>query len=164
MKGHLRERSPGKWAIVLDVPDPATGKRKRKWHSFEGGRREAQKECARLIAAMEAGTYQEPSKTTLADFLNVWLLHIRSQVAPRSFERYEEIARKNIVPLLGGSTLTKLRPEHISTAYSQALVSGRRNGSGGLSPRTVHHMPHAPHLAPSPRPGGEVGHPPPQSC
>ncbi len=42
MKGHIRERSPGHWAIVLDVRDPATGKRKRKWHSFRGTKREAQ--------------------------------------------------------------------------------------------------------------------------
>jgi hypothetical protein len=25
MKGHIRERSPGHWAIILDVPDPQTG-------------------------------------------------------------------------------------------------------------------------------------------
>ena len=34
MKGHIRERSPGYWAIVIDLRDPATGKRRRKWHSF----------------------------------------------------------------------------------------------------------------------------------
>jgi hypothetical protein len=33
MKGHLRERSPGHWAIILDIPDPKTGNRRRKWHS-----------------------------------------------------------------------------------------------------------------------------------
>ena len=26
MKGHIRERSPGKWAIILDLRDPDTGK------------------------------------------------------------------------------------------------------------------------------------------
>jgi hypothetical protein len=31
MKGHIRERSPGRWAIVIDLPDPETGKRRRKW-------------------------------------------------------------------------------------------------------------------------------------
>jgi hypothetical protein len=36
MRGHLRERSPGHWAIVIDVRDPQTGKRKRRWHSFKG--------------------------------------------------------------------------------------------------------------------------------
>jgi hypothetical protein len=36
MKGHIRERSPGCWAIILDIPNPKTGKRRRKWHSFKG--------------------------------------------------------------------------------------------------------------------------------
>jgi hypothetical protein len=36
MKGHLKERSPGHWAIILDVRDPQTGARRRKWHSFAG--------------------------------------------------------------------------------------------------------------------------------
>src|ERR687893_975006 len=116
MKGHIRERSPGRWAIILDVPDAETGKRKRKWHSFTGGKREAQKECARLIAAMESGAYVEPAKTTAGEFLGHWLEHMRSQVAPRTFERYEEIALKNIVPVLGTSILTKLRPDQISAA------------------------------------------------
>jgi hypothetical protein len=48
MKGSLRERSPGRWAIILDVRDPETGKRKRKWHAFKGGKRAAESECARL--------------------------------------------------------------------------------------------------------------------
>jgi hypothetical protein len=30
MKGHIRERSPGHWAIVIDVRDAKTGRRKRK--------------------------------------------------------------------------------------------------------------------------------------
>jgi integrase len=139
MKGHIRERSPGRWAIILDAPDPATGKRKRKWHSFAGTKREAQKECARLVAEMDAGSYVEPAKVTVSAFMDRWLEHMRSQVSPRSHERYEEIARKNIVPLLGGAALTKLRPEQIASAYAKALVSGRRDGKGGLSPRTVHH-------------------------
>ena len=36
MKGHIRERSPGRWAIILDLHDAETGKRRRKWHSFKG--------------------------------------------------------------------------------------------------------------------------------
>jgi integrase len=140
MKGHIRERSPGRWAIILDLRDPETGERRRKWHSFAGTKREAQRECARLIAEMDSGAYLEPAKATVAEFLERWLDHMRSQVAPRSHERYAEIARKNLTPLLGQAALTKLRPEQISTAYAKALTSGRRNGKGGLAPRTVHHM------------------------
>ncbi len=47
MKGHIRERGKGNWYAVLDIRDPATGKRKRKWHSLKAtGKREAQIECA----------------------------------------------------------------------------------------------------------------------
>ena len=140
MRGHIRERSPGCWAIILDVRDPETGKRRRKWHSFKGTKREAQNECARLIAAMNCGAYLEPAKTTLGQFLERWVEHMASQVTPRTHERYAELARKNITPLLGNAALAKLRPEQISSAYVKALAHGRRDGTGGLSPRTVHHM------------------------
>jgi hypothetical protein len=66
MKGHIRERSPGHWAIVIDVRDPQTGKRKRRWHSFTGNKRQAQVECAKLIAEIKNGTALDPAKVTLA--------------------------------------------------------------------------------------------------
>jgi integrase len=65
---------------------------------------------------------------------------MRSQVSPRTLERYEDLAHKNIVPFIGATALTKLRPEGIAAAYAKALATGRRDGKGGLSPRTVHHM------------------------
>ena len=60
MKGHIRERSPGHWAIVIDVRDPEIGERKRKWHSFAGTKRQAQIETARLISEMQGGTRIDP--------------------------------------------------------------------------------------------------------
>jgi integrase len=60
--------------------------------------------------------------------------------AARTHERYEQIALKNLAPLIGAKLLAKLKPIEISEAYSSALESGRRDGKGGLSPRTVHHM------------------------
>lgn len=69
MKGHIRERSPRHWAIVLDSRDPL-GKRKRKWHSFRGNKRQAQIECARLISEYQArGCFQLTESETVADFL-----------------------------------------------------------------------------------------------
>ena len=140
MKGHIRERSPGHWAIVVEMHDPETGRRKRKWHSFCGSKRQAQNECARLISEVNVGTYVEPTRTTLAQFLVRWLDDVRTRVTPKTHERYAQICRKNIAPLLGAVVLAKLRPEQISDAYAKALVSGRRRGKGGLSPRTVRQM------------------------
>lgn len=143
MKGHVRQRGEGNWYAVIDVRDGATGARKRKWVSLPGatGKRQAQIECARLIAeAQTGGLSLEPSKTTLSDYLERWLNYVRSNVSPRSHERYAEIVRKNLGPRLGAVKLGRLKPEHIAAAYSDALTRGRRDGKGGLSPRSVHHM------------------------
>jgi hypothetical protein len=140
MKGHIRERSPGHWAIVIDVRDPQTGKRKRRWHCFAGTKRQAQVECARLLTEMKNGTAVDPTRMTVAAFFDKWLEHMAGQVSPRTHERYAEICSKNLAPLLGALALTKLQPAHISQAYAQALTSGRRDGAGGLSARTVTHM------------------------
>jgi integrase len=140
MKGHIRERSPGNWAIVIDVRDPETGKRRRKWHSFKGTKREAQIESSRLISAISGGAYIEPARMTVGQFLDRWLEHIKPRVSPRTHERYGEIVRKNLNPLLGAVVLMKLRPMQISDAYTKALSGGRRDGTGGLSPTTVRYM------------------------
>jgi integrase len=142
MKGHIRQRSRGHWAIVLEMRDASTGERKRKWHSFRGTKRGAQIECARLVAEINCGTYLEPAKTTVAQFLERWLESTKANVAPRTHERYAEIVRKNIVPLIGAVVLSKLKPAQISEAYSKAVSEGRRDGTGGLSPLTVLHMHH----------------------
>jgi integrase len=145
MKGHIRRRG-NSWAIVVEVRDPVTGTRKRKWHSFSNSdgtlppKKAAEIECRRLLTELGEGGYIDPTKETIAAFLDRWLAHMQGQVSPRSHERYAELCRKNIAPLLGALSLTKLQPAHISAAYSKALTSGHRQGRGGLSPRTVTHM------------------------
>jgi integrase len=140
MRGHIRERSPGHWAIVIDVRDPQTSKRKRRWHSFTGTKRQAQVECSRLISEAQRGTGLEPSRVTLAEFLDRWLAHMRPQISARTHERYTELVTKNIAPALGNVILSRLQAVQISEAYARALVSGRRDGKGGLSPASVHYQ------------------------
>ena len=82
MKGHIRERSPGHWAIVIDVRDPQTGQRKRRWHSFAGTKRQAQVECAKLIAEIKNGTALDPAKVTLREYLERWLAYMATPGQP----------------------------------------------------------------------------------
>jgi integrase len=89
---------------------------------------------------MQRGMYLEPTKVTVGQMLEQWLEHSKQRVSPKSHERYSEIVRKNIVPLLGALPLSKLRPVDISSSYAKALAGGRRDGSGGPSPGTVHYM------------------------
>lgn len=129
MKGHIRERSP------------ATGKRKRKWHSFRGTKRQAQIESARLIPELQGGGYLEPTKTTFVQFLDQWLGHIKVHVSPRTHERYTEIIRKHIAPMLGAVQLTKLRPAQIAAAYSEAHWMAAGTAAAACPPIQSLHAP-----------------------
>jgi integrase len=141
MKGHIRERGKGNWYAVLEAKDPTTGQRKRVWHKLQArGKREAQVECSALISQKSDGSYTPPSKITLREFLEKWLAHIKPNVELSTYERYSVLALKNIAPLLGALKLIEIDAQVISLAYAKALESGRRDGKGGLSARTVHHM------------------------
>ena len=59
MRGHIKERGNGHWYAVLDIRDPNTGARRRKWISLPDckGKRAAQIACSALITEMQRGTY-----------------------------------------------------------------------------------------------------------
>jgi integrase len=138
MKGHIRERSPGHWAIVIDVRDPQTGKRKRRWHSFTGTKRAAQVECARLISEAQRGLAPEPSKATVADFLDRFQRDwIAVHIGARSAERYRD-ALAHVRRHLGEAQLQKVRPADIAGLYAALSRSGLAPRTVGLVHRVLH--------------------------
>src|SRR5215472_11810150 len=131
MKGSLKERSPGHWAIILDARDPQTGRRRRRWHSFRGTKRQAETECARLITEIETGTAVDPTRITLSEFLNRFERDwISIHVTPVSAKRYKlslAYARQH----LGDRRLQTPRPADLAAFYAALSQS--------LAPRTVRH-------------------------
>jgi hypothetical protein len=141
MKGHIRERSPpGHWAVIIDVRDPTTGKRRRRRHSVEGGKRAAQAECARLVAAVKSGAYVEPSRLTLGAWLTQWLATVKQEVSPKTHERYGELADGYLIPALGPTLLSKLSPVSIQAGVQRrgpgrpARRQTRRPGATNATP------------------------------
>jgi integrase len=118
MKGHIRERSPGHWAIVIDQRDGA-GSRKRKWHSFKGTKREAQTECSRLITELKAGAYVERHRQSLNEFPDLWERDwAANNVSPKSAERYFELARLHIRPHIGGKAIQSIGAQDLNALYT----------------------------------------------
>jgi integrase len=74
MRGTIKQRSKGSWTIILDVGrDPATGKRKQKWETIKGTKREAEKRLAELQHQLNTGEYVKGTKDTVDSFLERWL-------------------------------------------------------------------------------------------
>jgi integrase len=138
MKGHIRERSPGHWAVVIDGRDPATGKRKQRWHSFKGTKREAQIECARLVMETQDSGRVDPSRITVSEFLarfeQDW---IAVHAGARTAERYRD-ALAHVRRHLGEAQLQKLRPADVAGLYATLSRSGLAPRSVGLVHRVLH--------------------------
>jgi integrase len=104
--------------------------------SVKGTKKDAEKRLSELLSQLDNGVYVKPGKSTLADFLKLWLRdYAKPNLSPRGFERYESIVRVHLTPSLGNTSLVKLRPEHLQKYYTDKLTSG-------LSARTVryHHV------------------------
>ncbi len=134
MPGHIRKRGKESWTVVIDLGrDPQTGKRRRLWRSVKGAKREAEALLVQLLHQRDTGIDAPPGKMTVAQLLERWLEDYASQLAPKTYRRYEEVVRLHLVPVLGSLPLTKLRPLHIQDCYRQVLDKGR-------TARTVLHV------------------------
>jgi integrase len=125
MKGHVRLRGANNsWAIVLDARGE-DGRRRRKWHSFRGSKREAQVRCAELIAESQSGGAVDKTKITVSEFLDRiqrdWLpLHATPASAARYCYAFVHVRR-----LLGGVPLQKLSSVDVGGMYAALVREGQ---------------------------------------
>lgn len=118
--GHIRERSPGSFELRYSLgTDAATGRRKLATTTVRGSRKDAERELCRLLRTVDTGEHIDPNRLTVREWLSTWLGAIKTEVAPRTAERYEEIVNNFLAPALGNLQLAKLAPVHMQTAYSR---------------------------------------------
>jgi integrase len=134
MRGTIRQRSKGSWTIqVYAGRDPVTGKKMRIARTVRGTKKEAELALAKLINAVETGIDFNSSKLTFGDYAERWLRSKRKNVRPKTLERYSDIFRLHIIPVVGNIPLLKLKPLHLEKVYEQAFARG-------LSAQSVHHI------------------------
>jgi integrase len=140
MRGNLTRRGANSWRLKLAAGrDPATGKRLTRFSTVRGTKRQAEAELARQVAAQDAGTLVEPSKTTLADYLRSWIETAATlRLSPKTAERYRQLIKHQIVPYLGALPVQKVKPVHVATWHATLLKAGG-HGGGALTARTVGH-------------------------
>jgi integrase len=132
MRGRIFKKYRSSWTIVISLDrDSETGKRKQKWLSVKGSKKMAEKKLTELLFQMDGGASLDTSKLALGDYLKMWLNDLKPSIAPRSFERYEGIIGKYIIPHIGDIPLDSLTPQLLQSHYTETI-------NGGLSARTVH--------------------------
>ncbi len=139
-RGHVRKRG-NTYTIIYEIGrDPVTGKRKQKWVPGFRTKAAANSALNETLTRLQSGTYVEPVKTTLGEFLTKqWLPAKESSIRPSTRESYEMNVRLHLVPHLGGFPIQALQPMHINSLYAHLLMD-RKQGGAGLSPKTVRNI------------------------
>ena len=140
MRGSVIKKG-GAWYVKIELdPDPATGKRRQKWHSGYGTRRDAERARVDLLSKLDRGEYVAPTRETLGDYLENWLAAIQPTVRPSTYESYDRNIRNHVVARLGATRLARVDGGVLNTLYAQLLAEGRRRPSRsglGYSPAVV---------------------------
>lgn len=99
---------------------------------------EAETKLKEIIAQLQSGTYAEPSKITLGQWLTEWISG-RPNIRQSTRAFYESLIRTHIIPALGDKKLSKLTTRDIQKLLNEKLENGAVKG-GGLSPATVRYI------------------------
>lgn len=133
VKGKIRFR------FVVDIgQDPKTGKRKQLTRTFDGIRK-AEAELARILTEVHTGSYVAPSKITVGQYLDDWLLTATAEVEAATARNYRD-ALLPVRERLGAKPLRQLTTKDVEELKKWMSTSGRRRGGKpgtGLSPRAV---------------------------
>lgn len=132
-RGYLRKRGDRSWQIVYDVPRAADGKRRQRFETVHGNKRQAEARLAQVLDSLRRDRYVTPTNITLADFLGQFLRdYAEVNCRPRTVQGYRDIVRVHLEPGLGSVRLSRLTAHDIQRYYAARL-------RGGLSPLTVRH-------------------------
>ena len=122
--GTIRQRKDGTWeARYTTGRNPGTGKQVQK--SVYGKKQsEVRRKLSKATAELDVGTYIEPSRITLSEWLSKWLETYNRNVKVRTLQLYERTANKRIIPAIGAVKLAKLDSVTIQKYYNSLTAEG----------------------------------------
>jgi integrase len=134
-RGSVFRRS-GRWAYRVDAGfQPDTGKRRQMLKQGFATKKEAEVALAEAIRDVSRGSAVSKSSIKVDDFLNDWLLTVKSRLRPTTWYSYEMVVAR-INAHLGRYTLQSLTPLQIEKFYADLLATGSHKGEE-LAPKTV---------------------------
>ena len=130
--GTIRQRADGRWEARFTIGrDPGTGKQIQR-SVYAATQREVQQRLRQALSAVDAGTFVEPSKMTVGQWLEAWLAEYTADTKPYTKRAYATNIKNHITPALGALRLEKLTPLQVQKFYNACM-----QGEKKLKPKTV---------------------------
>lgn len=127
-----RLRTDGRWEARYQIGiDPETGKAIKRSIYVD-----TSEECAKRLraatAAVDAGTYIDPNRMTVREWMDIWLNEYCGAIKPGTRKCYSDTVYNHILPALGHLRLCMLQPHDV-----QRFVNTLQQGTKPLSPKTI---------------------------
>jgi hypothetical protein len=139
-RGSIRRRGQT-WTVVVDIGrDPTTRKRRQKSQGGFRTKTKANRWLTATLGQIHQGGYVAPTRQLIGDYLPEWLAAVRSSLRPATYESYERNIRQHLIPKVGHVWLDQLTPDRLAAVYAELHRTGRLDGAGGLSPRSIRYL------------------------
>jgi integrase len=131
--------------VVAYVGIDASGRRKQKWHSGYRSLHEARDAQTEIRGRLKSGTYVEPSKMSLREYVeDEWLPSVKRSIRPSTFESYAGNLRRHVLghEILGGAQLRHVTPGMLNKLYGELAEARTLDGEErpALAPQTIRYV------------------------
>ena len=140
MTGSLQMKNE-KFYVVLNMYED--GKRKKKWIptglSIKGNKRKAELMLRDILQEYEEKQDKPRCDTPFSEYVKYWLEKAKRKIDEVTYQGYEVLVTGHVVPWFEeeGTTLEDITLELLQEYIDEKSANGRKDGKGGLSPRTM---------------------------
>lgn len=139
-EGSIRKRADGTWEGRYSDGRNENGRQIQR-SVYGKTRKEVSDKLNAILYQKQNGTYVTPNKLTLEMWLVQWLKNYAEiTVRPSTYISYEGYVYNHINPVLGDIPVQQITPVIIQNFYNQKFESGRADGNGGLSAKTIRNI------------------------
>lgn len=136
-RGYIGKTNAGHWRVTVSHGfDKLSGKRRQAFATVRGTREDAEKKLTEMLRDADESIPPDPGRETVGVYLEGWLAsaRLKNRVRVRTLERYGQLLRRHVIPVIGGVKLAKLDAKvHVGLVVDRARARG-------LSERTLLHI------------------------
>lgn len=104
--------------------NPGTGRQIQKT-IYGKTQKEVAQRLRKITSELDEGTYREPCKLLISEWLDIWLKDYTAAVKPRTVDSYRTTVNVHLKPAFGATRLDELKTPMIQNFYNGLQVPGK---------------------------------------
>ncbi len=137
----ITSRGPKEWQLSWELGKSSTGKRRQKWETFHGTKKDALAYYVARQAELDGGIGADSEHLTMEKLAEHWMADAKTHtVRASTLHSYAYMLRRFILPMLGPIRVDKLTALQCQHALTEWQTMPRKDGhkkKGPMSARTV---------------------------